>query len=128
MSMSISGSAASPVPAHGSGHVREQLSAGRDLKNALASGDLDAAKSAYETLAKNAPPGKSFDGGNFAQLGKALRNGDIAGAQAAMTAIGQTIRDRGTQPVPPTASDPVVVQPSPSSTGGVAGAVLNVQA
>jgi hypothetical protein len=128
MTMSINGSIAQPVPAHGSGHAREQLSAGRDLKQALASGDLDGAKSAFETLAKNAPQGANFNGGNFAQLGKALRSGDIAGAQAALSAMGQNLRDRGTQPVPPTASDPVVVQPSPSSTGGVAGAVLNVQA
>jgi len=81
------------------------------LDDALKSGDLDAAKSAFETMKKNRPsgppPGAPQDGSSgagsqgkggqnsdFAALEKALNSNDLTGAQTAMESI-QSHRKHG---------------------------------
>lgn len=84
----------------------------KDLRQALRSGDLDAASSAYAALATAAPKvlARKPDG-LFAQIGTALAAGDLAGARSAFTTMlrGHLPRADGQTPVPP--QD----EPAPSS-------------
>jgi hypothetical protein len=78
------------------------------LKQALGSGDLDAAQTAYNnivSLGQNGP----FPNGepflvnqreqDFNAIGSALQNGDLAGAQQAFGALGSTFAPKATTPV-----------------------------
>jgi DNA-binding FadR family transcriptional regulator len=115
------------VPAPGTGAANPQATYFRQMTSALRNGDLDTARQAYASLVKNAPEGKTWDkDSDFAALGRALKSGDVDAAKQAIT---QMVRDArggahdgepGTMPVPA----PV----NTSSTGGVAGGTLSVQA
>jgi len=78
------------------------------LKQALGSGDLNAAQSAFNnivSLGQNGP----FSNGQpflvnqreqaFTAVGQALQNGDLAGAQQAFAALGSTFAPQATTPV-----------------------------
>lgn len=78
----------------------------QDLGKALQSGDLDAAKAAYDqmTSAGNGRVAAQFPHSPVALVGKALDNGNLAGAQKAYDAM-FTRHSRGTtspgDPLPP---------------------------
>lgn len=60
----------------------------KDLRQALRSGDLDAASSAYAALATAAPQALARKpDGLFAQIGTALAAGDLDGARSAFTTM-----------------------------------------
>ncbi|MBS0445522.1 MAG: hypothetical protein JSR59_06180 [Proteobacteria bacterium] len=93
------------------------------MAEAMQSGDLDAAKSAFATVVRNAPPGATMQpGGPMAQLGKALASGDLSAAQSTWSTI---VQNHQTQPAMPISNPTTQVA---SSTGGTAGATLNVTA
>lgn len=127
MSMSIGGVSASMVPAPGTGSSNPQAPYMKQLTSALRSGDIDTAKQAYVNLVKNAPEGKTWDpDSDFAALGKALKSGDVDAAKQAFAQMVQDARGKGGDQPPSTM--PVPSPLSTSSTGGVAGSTLNVQA
>lgn len=100
----------------------------RDLASSLRSSDLDGARQAYADIIRNRPEGSSWKpDSDFAQIGKALVQGDI---EAAKSAAADAIKGKiGQQPGP--LPEPVPVESTgsvPSSTGGAAGSVLNVVA
>ena len=65
------------------------------LSKAQQSGNLDQAKAAYAQLQKDAPAGATQDPNSpMAQIGTALQNGDVAGAQKAMASM-KTHHGRG---------------------------------
>ena len=87
----------------------------QQLSQALASGNLNASRSAYASLVKNAPAAASWRPDSpFAQLGKALVSGDMSAAQTSFDAMainrlkegGATPAPVTTQPVSPTAGAP----------------------
>jgi outer membrane protein assembly factor BamD (BamD/ComL family) len=60
----------------------------QNLSQALQSGNLDQAKSAYAQLVKDSPASATKDpNGPLAQIGKSLQSGDIAGAQKTMSGM-----------------------------------------
>lgn len=84
---------AAPVPS-------PQREAWNDLRRALRTDDLDAARQAYVSVIKSAPDGATFPRGSaFADLGKALTRGDVGTAKEAFKAV---VRDHftGAPPVP----------------------------
>jgi outer membrane protein assembly factor BamD (BamD/ComL family) len=69
----------------------------QQLGQALSSGDLSAAQSAFNALQQNAPQGASSQSGQgnagqspFAALGQALQSGNLSAAQQAYSQIQQT--------------------------------------
>jgi hypothetical protein len=89
MSLSATGvrAAASlqPTPAPASSPQRE---AWNDLRRALRTDDLPAARQAYVSVVKNAPDGATFPRGSaFADLGKSLARGDVGAAKEAFKAV-----------------------------------------
>lgn len=97
----------------------------KDLAVSLRSGDVDAAKQAYVQLVKSAPDGASWNPeSNFAELGRALKAGDLAAAKEAAKGAWQDFRS-ATPPVTPGVPEPAA---APSTTGGTAGTLLNVVA
>lgn len=97
----------------------------KDLAVSLRSGDLDAAKQAYVQLVQSAPEGASWNPeSNFAELGRALKAGDLAAAKEAAKGAWQDFRS-ATPPVIPGVPEPAA---APSTTGGTAGTLLNVVA
>ena len=60
----------------------------QNLSQALQSGNVDQAKTAYAQLVKDSPASATKDpNGPLAQIGKSLQSGDIAGAQKAMSGM-----------------------------------------
>ncbi len=59
----------------------------QQLAQALQSGDLGAAQSAYSTLSKDFPNLTSNSNSPLAQVGKALQSGNLSGAQTAFASI-----------------------------------------
>jgi len=109
----------------------------KQLKQALSSGDLAGAQTAYNkivSLGQNGP----FTGGNpfaitqreqdFTNLGQALQSGDLAGAQQAFSTLAATFTGGNrrldpptTSPSPGPASGPeIILNLSPSSSGASA--------
>lgn len=91
----------------------------KDLRLALRSGDLEAASSAYATLASDAPKVlERKPDGAFAQIGAALAAGDLAGAR---TAFATMVKARLLQhaPTPPMPSDPAPSSPVSLTGGGL---------
>jgi hypothetical protein len=128
MSISIGGAPASAAIAAGTDRG-QRLATLKEMSQALSEGDLGGAKQAYATMLRNAPESASWNPDSaFAHLGKALRAGDVAAAQTAFTEMVQGARNRSPGTVPPPASTIPVPPVATSSTGGVAGATLNVQA
>src|SRR5262245_38861112 len=77
MSMSIGALVAHPNESSLRSQRRQDFDA---MVKALKSGDLDAARKAMAALQKNAPAGAK-NGGPLADVAKALKDGDLAGAQ-----------------------------------------------
>lgn len=97
----------------------------KDLAVSLHSGDLETAKKAYVQIVKNAPDGATWNPESaFAELGRALKAGDLAAAKEAAKGAWQDFR-----PAPPPVTPGVPAPaPAPSTTGGTAGTLLNVVA
>ncbi|MED5619081.1 hypothetical protein [Ideonella sp. BN130291] len=126
--MSISIGGLSTATAAAGSDRGQRLATVKQMSQALSQGDLDGAKQAYATMLRNAPEGATWKPDSpFADLGKALRAGDIPAAQGAFTEMVQGARHRSPGTVPPPGTMPVPPVAT-SSTGGVAGATLNVQA
>lgn len=92
----------------------------RDLRQALHSGDLAVASSAYAALASDAPNVLSRKpDGPFAQIGTALAAGDIAGAQSAYSTMVKSHLPNGGGQVPtlPPQNDPLPSSPVSLTTG-----------
>ena len=89
-------SAISPLSASQTSNYQNYRQAFSQLANALQSGDLDAAKSAYDTL-KSSPAAQGT--GPFAQalqqIGNALDSNDLDGAQKALATLQQQQRTHG---------------------------------
>lgn len=100
-----------------------------DLGKALRADDAQAARGAYAEMIRQAPDGAEWHKDSaFAALGKALLTQDLP---AARQAYGDMIRNglaaiRPQPPGGPTMPAPPAV--SASSTGGVAGSLVNVSA
>ncbi|GAB4037525.1 MAG: hypothetical protein Fur0014_05310 [Rubrivivax sp.] len=112
-----------PPPANPAG--RQAL---KDLVHSLQSGDLDGARQAWVQVVRHAPEGATWNpASGFAEIGRALKAGDIAAAQEAAKAAMAAWAERrpGTAPVPPAPPEPAA---APSTTGGAAGTLLNVVA
>jgi hypothetical protein len=63
----------------------------KSLSDALQSGDLSDAQTAYATLQKDMPAGSANSSSNpLSAIGTALQSGNIAGAQQAFAALQQT--------------------------------------
>lgn len=94
----------------------------QNLSDALQSGNLDKAKSAYAQLVKDSPTKATQDPNSpLSQIGAALQNGDVAGAQKAMTAMKSHHGGHARNATPDTAntsttSTPAV--PNPTATMG----------
>jgi len=102
----------------------EQRTAFKELGQALKSGDLAGAKQAYADVVRNAPAGATWNPDSaFAQVGKALASGDV---DAAKSAFGDMLKSHHHSHDTP-ALPPIVV-PTSSSTGGVAGGIVNLTA
>lgn len=145
MSLSINTSAMRPITTQPTRTPTAEGQAFKALAQSLRAGDVDAAKSAYADVIRNAPEGASLERGSpFVEVGKALHQGDVAAAKSAFVDMVKThkaaLPPSGT-PVasspltsPPVASPPLasprqgspaILVPSTSSTGGIAGATLN---
>src|SRR5262245_3113854 len=89
-------SAISPFSASQTSNYQNYRQAFSQLANALQSGDLDAAKSAYDTL-KSSPMAQGT--GPFAQalqqIGNALDSNDLDGAQKALASLQQQRQAHG---------------------------------
>jgi len=89
----------------------------RELANALKTGNLDAARQAFNDLAKlgsNAPGGNApASSANpqvvqaFQAIGQALQSGDLAGAQSAFAALQSAVKNNGNSNAQP--SSPAVI-------------------
>lgn len=117
------GIAAAPMPS-----LTPLQQASRDLVVSLRAQDLQGARQAYADIVRNRPEGSTWQpGSEFAQLGKALVQGDI---EAAKTLVVDAIKGRipaspGPEPAPKPAPAGLAV---PSTTGGASGQVINVVA
>lgn len=58
----------------------------KSLTYALQSGNLNGARAAYQSLMGNAGSGRGSGAGTLAEVGRALGNGDLAGARRALRA------------------------------------------
>lgn len=97
----------------------------KDLGASLRSGDLDGARQAYVQVIRNAPEGATWNPDSaFAEVGRALKAGNVEAAREAAKAGLQALRPDAS-PVNPGVPEPVV---APSTTGGTAGTLLNVVA
>ncbi|HXM67650.1 MAG TPA: hypothetical protein VN911_13025 [Candidatus Acidoferrum sp.] len=109
----------------------------KQLGQALQSGDLAGAQTAYNNIASLGQNGP-FAGGNpfranqtdqkFANLGQALQSGDLAGAQQAFASLGSAggRGNRQLDPLPSTGPTPassigpeIIINLSPATTGNV---------
>lgn len=91
----------------------------RHLRVALRSGDLEAATSAYATLAGDVPKllARKPDGA-FAQIGVALAAADLAGARTAFATMVKAHLPHQA-PTPPMPSDPAPSSPVSLTGGGL---------
>ena len=80
----------------------------RDLAKALRTDDLEAARRAYAEVIRNAPSAMQFPRASpFADLGRALAQGDLKAAQDAFRAMGRGRLDGGAGvPLPPSPLPP----------------------
>ena len=78
MSLSVNTSAMQPINAQPMRAPSAEGLAFRSLAKSLRAGDVDAAKTAYADVIRNAPEGATLERGSpFVQIGKALHQGDI---------------------------------------------------
>jgi outer membrane protein assembly factor BamD (BamD/ComL family) len=115
-------------PSDAAVRIASRREAYKEMGSAMQSGDLSSARSAYATMVRNAPPGATLQAGSpMAQLGKALVTGDMSAAQSTWSEM--VAKHQGSDGVAPQAPvDTLPNTPSASSTGGVAGAMLDVTA
>lgn len=145
MSLSVSNSAMQPITTQPTRAPTAEGQAFKALAKSLRVGDVDAAKTAYADVIRNAPEGATLERGSpFVEVGKALYQGDVAAAKAAF--VDMVKAHRGSLPPvgtptasPPLASPPLasppfaspplsmpaILVPAASTTGGIAGATLN---
>jgi len=101
----------------------------KDLAEALKSGNLSAAQSAYADLAKNAPPGALDDPKNpLAKIGQALQQGNLAAAQTAFKSglhVHRGHRGSGTEQGAPTTAIEATTTAQPSPATDTSGTLLN---
>jgi hypothetical protein len=107
MNVSNVGSSANPYQANSTGGFRQQMQDFKGLSNALQTGDLSSAQSAFTTLQNDLQSsqtnGKSSPlldpntqvGKDFKAVQDALKSGDVKGAQDAFATLKQDFR--GTQ-------------------------------
>lgn len=130
----ISSATASSLGAVGQPSQTPMRQAMKDLTVALRKDDLPAARQAYVAAVKAAPESAQWNPeGSFAAVGRALAQGDLAAAKEAAKAGLNDMRGRFNpvepepRPLPMPTPGPMPA-PALSSTGGVAGARLNVTA
>ncbi len=125
MSLSVNTSAMQPINAQPMRAPTAEGLALRSLAKSLRAGDIDAAKTAYADVIRNAPEGATLERGSpFAQIGKALHQGDIEGAKVAFADMLRAAKGQ----VPPIATPivpPAILVAGASTTGGIAGGTLN---
>ncbi len=126
MSLSVNTSAMQPINAQPMRAPSAEGLAFRSLAKSLRAGDMDAAKTAYADVIRNAPEGATLERGSpFVQIGKALHQGDIEGAKVAFADMLRAAKGQ----LPPVASPPIVppaiLVAGASTTGGIAGGTLN---
>ncbi len=118
MALSLTASARSPQPPRTGGSDLLRLSS-QDLNKALAAQDLLAARRAFARLLLAMPgQGQASTGTPLAELGSALAVGDLGAARTAFATVSKLRLSAAVGTVPP----PAV---APSSTGGLAGGLLN---
>ena len=125
MSLSVNTSAMQPINAQPTRAPSAEGQAFRSLAKSLRAGDVDAAKTAYADVIRNAPEGATLERGSpFVQIGKALHQGDIDGAKVAFADMLRAAKGQ----LPPVASPivpPAILVVNASTTGGIAGGTLN---
>ncbi|MEO8125179.1 MAG: hypothetical protein ABI633_14120 [Burkholderiales bacterium] len=122
MSLSVNLSATRPITSQPMRTPTAEGQAFGALAKSLRAGDVDAAKTAYAAVIKNAPEGATLERGSpFAQIGKALHQGDVDAAKVAFADMVQGARGQ----IPPVVTLPPMPLPATSSTGGIAGGTLN---
>lgn len=125
MSLSVNTSAMQPITAQPARAPTAEGQAFRSLAKSLRAGDVEAAKTAYVDVIRNAPEGATLERGSpFVQIGKALHQGDVDGAKVAFADMLKTARGQ----LPPVASPivpPDILVAGASTTGGIAGGTLN---
>jgi len=104
----------------------------KDLADALKSGNLDEAKSAYADLTKNMPAAAQNDPNNpLAKVGQALQSGDLAAAQSALKSGMHAHRGHGghrgggAEQGGPTSAIEATTTTSPSPASDTSGNLLN---
>jgi hypothetical protein len=126
MSLSVNISATRPISAQPTRAPTAEGEAVRSLAKSLRAGDVDAAKTAYADVVRNAPAGATLERGSpFADLGKALRQGDVEAAKVAFTDMLKAAKGQLPPVASPIVAPPAILVPGASSTGGIAGATLN---
>ncbi len=122
MNLSVNASAVRPVTSPPTRVPTAEGQAFRSLAQSLRAGDVDAAKTAYADVIKNAPEGATLERGSpFAQIGKALHQGDVGAAKVAFADMVKAAKGQ----LPPVVTLPPMPVPATSSTGGIAGGTLN---
>jgi TolA-binding protein len=116
MSMSISSaSGASSIAAPRGATQSPERQAFGQLTKAIKAGDLEGAKTAFESMVKNAPDGASWNPDSaFAQLGKAIQSGNVDAAKSAYMSM---VKSRGERP-PVETANPIAADTASSSGAG----------
>ena len=125
MSISVNSGAMRPITSQPMRAPTAEGQAFRSLAQSLRAGDVDAAKTAYADVIRNAPEGATLERGSpFVQVGAALRQGDLDAAKAAFVDMVKTARGQFPQPSPPVAP-PAILVPAGAPSIGSAGGTLN---
>jgi hypothetical protein len=119
-----------PTPTSGGASAWQER--GKDMQamsQALQSNDLDAANAAYKQMTADAPASKTSNPNSLvSQLGTALQNGDLTGAQAVMTKMQSYHPHRSASPTSSAGSTNVAVPAASSGVTATVGNNLNVVA
>lgn len=125
MSMSVNTSAMRPIASPPMRAPTAEGQAFRSLAQSLRTGDVDAAKTAYADVIRNAPEGATLERGSpFVQVGAALRQGDLDAAKAAFADMVKSARGQLPPVATPVAAPPRFVPAGAASTSS-AGGTLN---
>lgn len=133
MDMQVSSSTTQSTQTASSSQFQQVRSDFKDLADALKSGNLSAAQSAYADLQKNAPPGAQNDPNNpLAKVGQALQQGDLSAAQSAFKSgmhahRGHGRRTEGSEQSAPATTSAIeaTTTTSPSPATDTSGTLLN---
>ena len=125
MSISVNSGAMRPITSQPMRAPTAEGQAFRSLAQSLRAGDVDAAKTAYAEVIRNAPEGATLERGSpFVQVGAALRQGDLDAAKAAFADMIKAARGQLPQPSPPVVPPAILVSPGAPGVGS-AGGTLN---